>query len=297
MKVSDRTWEQLEAIPDRGPRRLHRLRGVHRPGARGRRRRRRLCARLCLPRDRRRRSPRRGRRPRRPARRDRPLPPPRRAQARARPPRRSDPRGRPCAASRADRRRAARARPPARYRPPAGLMLRRPILAAADSAPVRGFVDRYGMRLGAQRFVAGETLDQAVAVLRRLNEQGLQHEHDAPRRARPRPRRGRAGDRDLRGGAPADRRRAARRRTSSVKPTHLGALVDKELVYANIERLVAEAGRLGNFVRIDMEDTPFVDLTLGIVPPPARGGARQRRHRSPGLPLPDARTTSSRCCR
>ena len=29
------------------------------------------------------------------------------------------------------------------------------------------------MRLGAARFVAGETLDQCVAVLRRLNEQGL----------------------------------------------------------------------------------------------------------------------------
>ena len=49
----------------------------------------------------------------------------------------------------------------------------------------------------------------------------------------------------------------------SVKPTHLGVVFDEELVYANIERLVAEAGRLGNFVRIDMEDTPFVDVTLG----------------------------------
>ena len=35
------------------------------------------------------------------------------------------------------------------------------------------FVQRYGMRLGAARFVAGETLDAAVPVLRRLNEQGL----------------------------------------------------------------------------------------------------------------------------
>ena len=29
------------------------------------------------------------------------------------------------------------------------------------------------MRLGAGRFVAGETLDECIAVLRRLNEQGL----------------------------------------------------------------------------------------------------------------------------
>ena len=32
---------------------------------------------------------------------------------------------------------------------------------------------RYGFRLGAARFVAGETLDDAVPVLRRLNESGL----------------------------------------------------------------------------------------------------------------------------
>ena len=50
----------------------------------------------------------------------------------------------------------------------------------------------------------------------------------------------------------------------SVKPTHLGVVVDEELAYRNIERLVAEAGRLGNFVRIDMEDSPMVDVTLRI---------------------------------
>ena len=44
-----------------------------------------------------------------------------------------------------------------------------PPTARACSALVR----RHGMRLGAGRFVAGETLDECVAVLRRLNEQGL----------------------------------------------------------------------------------------------------------------------------
>src|SRR3954465_14244952 len=51
--------------------------------------------------------------------------------------------------------------------------MRRLILAAADNPRVRRFVDRYGMRLGAARFVAGETFDEAVPVLRRLNERGL----------------------------------------------------------------------------------------------------------------------------
>ena len=52
-------------------------------------------------------------------------------------------------------------------------MLRRLILAAADSPRVRRFVGKYGMRLGAAQFVAGETLDQAVVTLRGLNEAGL----------------------------------------------------------------------------------------------------------------------------
>jgi len=51
--------------------------------------------------------------------------------------------------------------------------LRKGILAAADSRRVQSVVRRHGMRLGAARFVAGETLDECIAVLRRLNEQGL----------------------------------------------------------------------------------------------------------------------------
>ena len=47
------------------------------------------------------------------------------------------------------------------------------ILHAADSRRLRRFVQRHGMRLGAARFVAGETLDECVAVLRRLNNAGL----------------------------------------------------------------------------------------------------------------------------
>jgi hypothetical protein len=51
--------------------------------------------------------------------------------------------------------------------------LRSLILAAADSSRLQRFVQRYGFRLGAARFVAGESLDDAVPVLRRLNESGL----------------------------------------------------------------------------------------------------------------------------
>ena len=142
-------------------------------------------------------------------------------------------------------------------------MLRSAILAAADSPRLRRFVDRYGMQLGAARFVGGETLDEVVVTLRRLNEQGLRTNTTL------------LGENV---GEPAEaeqvtatyeqvfRRVAAEKlRTNvSVKPTHLGAALDEELGYSNIERLVTEAGRLGNFVRIDMEDSSLVDPTLRI---------------------------------
>ncbi|HEY6463682.1 MAG TPA: hypothetical protein VIY73_26115, partial [Polyangiaceae bacterium] len=51
--------------------------------------------------------------------------------------------------------------------------MRSAILAAADSPRVQRVVQKHGMRLGAGRFVAGETLDQCIPVLRSLNERGL----------------------------------------------------------------------------------------------------------------------------
>src|SRR5437764_10003936 len=50
---------------------------------------------------------------------------------------------------------------------------RKAILTAAHNPAISGFVRRYGMRLGAGRFVAGESLDAAVPIHRRLNAQGL----------------------------------------------------------------------------------------------------------------------------
>lgn len=50
----------------------------------------------------------------------------------------------------------------------------------------------------------------------------------------------------------------------ALERTHLGLALDEELARDNVARLVAHAGRLGNFVRIDMEESPYVDATLRI---------------------------------
>ena len=142
-------------------------------------------------------------------------------------------------------------------------MLRQLILAAADSPRVQRLVAKYGMRLGAAQFVAGETLDQAVVTLRGLNEAGLRTNttllgefvHD-PSEAR-----------TVVGIYEEVLRRIDREKLQTnvaLKLTHLGITLDEELGYANVERLVVEAARHGNFIRIDMEDSSLVDITLRI---------------------------------
>ena len=52
-------------------------------------------------------------------------------------------------------------------------MFRAGILAVTSNPMVSRAVRRYGMRLGASRFVAGETFAEAIPVLRSLNQSGL----------------------------------------------------------------------------------------------------------------------------
>jgi proline dehydrogenase len=142
-----------------------------------------------------------------------------------------------------------------------GTALRRAILATAESPHVQRLVRRYGMRLGAGRFVAGETLDEAVRVLRSLNEKGLRAnttilgEHVGTEEE------ARAAAEEY---AQVLRRLAVERLDANValKLTHLGLSIDEELAYENAARLVALAAELGTFVRLDMEESRHVDATL-----------------------------------
>jgi len=50
----------------------------------------------------------------------------------------------------------------------------------------------------------------------------------------------------------------------SVKPTQMGLLIDKEFCFQNIRKIVAEATRRNNFVRIDMEDHSTTSNTFSM---------------------------------
>jgi proline dehydrogenase len=142
-------------------------------------------------------------------------------------------------------------------------VLRSLILAAADSPRLQRFVTRYGFRLGASRFVAGETLDDAVPVLRRLNENGLLTNTTLLGE-------GVRDEAETRALVTTYRQILDRIHTESlrtnlaVKLTQLGLLIDEELAHRNVSELVAHAAQRGNFVRIDMEESRHVDATLHI---------------------------------
>lgn len=140
-------------------------------------------------------------------------------------------------------------------------VLRKAIFAAADSRRVQRLVRRHGMRFGAARFVAGETLDDAVRVLGRLNEQGLyanttllgEGVHDPAQTEAVVAEYETVIDRIAADGLRAN---------VALKLTHLGLEIDEELAFANVRRLVEHAAARDSFIRIDMEQSAFVDATL-----------------------------------
>jgi proline dehydrogenase len=122
---------------------------------------------------------------------------------------------------------------------------------------VQRLVRRHGMRFGAGRFVAGETLDECIAVLHRLNDQGLHANTTLLGEGVLEPSQTEAV---VAAYSEVIERIASEglRANVALKLTHLGLEIDEELAYANIRRLL----ELGSFVRIDMEQSQFVDATL-----------------------------------
>ncbi|MGH7691822.1 MAG: proline dehydrogenase family protein [Candidatus Dormibacteria bacterium] len=137
------------------------------------------------------------------------------------------------------------------------------ILAGAQNRATKAFMDRYGMRLGASRFVAGETLEQCIALVRFLNQQGFKcnatllgeavsNAEEAERAA---------------GGYVELIERLASERLNcdvAIKLTLMGLDLGEEIAEANLLRLLRLAAELGLRMRIDMEDSSHVAPTLRV---------------------------------
>lgn len=134
------------------------------------------------------------------------------------------------------------------------------------SRTLKALASRYGMRgehAFARRFIAGETIEDAIEAVRRLEARGFHYTLDH------------LGESvaTLEGAEGCTRdylnvfeevARAGIERNISLKLTQLGLEVDRAICVDNLRRILAAGDRHGFFVRIDMESSRYTDATLEI---------------------------------
>ncbi len=153
----------------------------------------------------------------------------------------------------------------------------------AQSTTLKKLASRYGMRKPssfARRFIAGETVDEAIEAARAVEARGLAHDARS------------TSARASRSLAEAD---AATRdylavidaivasgieRNISLKLTQLGLDVDRASAVDNLRKILERAEPAGFFVRIDMENSPYTDVTLEIFETLWQQGYRADRRRA-----------------
>jgi proline dehydrogenase len=133
--------------------------------------------------------------------------------------------------------------------------------AIAESVPV---IPRPIVRRISRRYIAGDTLDEAVETVRDLNRRGC------------------VATIDLLGESTESKADAASKLGDykkvidaldehdlesgiSVKLTGLGLTLSEELCRANLEEIVEYAAERDRFVRVDMEDSPYTEATIQTV--------------------------------
>lgn len=115
----------------------------------------------------------------------------------------------------------------------------------------------------ASRFVAGEKIGDAIRVVRELNEKcinaTLDHlgEHTSTMEEADRATQDILSILD-------EIDKAGVRANVSIKLTQIGMGLDEEICRQNLALILNHVQKHGNFLRIDMEDTPYTDITLSL---------------------------------
>jgi proline dehydrogenase len=120
------------------------------------------------------------------------------------------------------------------------------------------------VRVVANKYIAGETLNDAMKTVSQLNGEGAMATMDVL-------------------GEFVESSALAREETEhalkvldeialrkvdsnlSVKLTSFGLGIDTEFAYENLRKVVTRAAELGSFVRIDMENSPYTDRTIALL--------------------------------
>lgn len=143
-------------------------------------------------------------------------------------------------------------------------MLRSALLYLSQANWAKSLIMNVGpARRSAERFVAGETLPEAIEVTRRLNDDGLEVALDHL------------------GESVTDEQGAVQatqayldlldaiasngvRATASLKLTQLGLDISEQLCLDNMRRILERATAINNHITIDMESSDYTDSTLRV---------------------------------
>jgi proline dehydrogenase len=143
-------------------------------------------------------------------------------------------------------------------------MLRSTLIYLSRQEGLKDFAARFALfkRL-TTRFVAGETIEEAIAAIRELNGEGCSASFDHLNESVANP-----------AEAEGEVREYSRilqlidetkiNSNVSIKLTQFGLELDPELAYRNAHAVVVEAARRGNFVRVDMEASNVTQATIDI---------------------------------
>jgi proline dehydrogenase len=137
----------------------------------------------------------------------------------------------------------------------------------AQVSTLQRLASKYGMAPGggfARRFIAGETVDEAIAAVQPLRHQDLLLTLDYLGES--------VSSSAAAAAAAADYVKiidaivaSGVERNISLKLTQLGLDVDRATAVDNMRRILEPADANGFFVRIDMENSPYTDATLSIL--------------------------------
>ncbi|RIW38902.1 proline dehydrogenase [Bacillus salacetis] len=142
-------------------------------------------------------------------------------------------------------------------------VMRNFFLFLSKNKPLTKVAKKYGLRFGAARFVAGESIDLAVEAIKGLNKQGLSVTIDYL---------GEFIDNEAEANEMADQcieaiKAIGRERIDSqlsLKMTSMGLDLSEEIVMNNMRRILDVAQEYGVFVTIDMEDYSRCGKTIDI---------------------------------
>jgi proline dehydrogenase len=136
----------------------------------------------------------------------------------------------------------------------------------AGSGALKSLASRYGLRGGggfARRFIAGESIDEAIATARTIERDGLMVTLDLLGESVASAAEADAATRSYLAVIDAIARSGVERNIS-LKLTQLGLTVDRATSVDNLRRILDAAKVHDFFVRIDMENSPFTAVTLDI---------------------------------